>query len=128
MQLKIFAVLRSETLFKSHISVGEQLPVISFGRAETNHDEVASPKQQSVGSQSNEASIFPASRGLSQRGKMKRFSLSHCERPLLAGSRIKHSYLCIYGKLVCRELITTDVDYMLVEIEGSSFTARGQSE
>ena len=44
------------------------------------------------------------------------------------GSRMKHSYLLIYGKLVCRELITTDVDYMLAEIVGSSFTARGRSE
>ena len=34
------------------------------------------------------------------------------------GSRIKHSYLRIYGKLVCK-LITTDVDYMLAEIVGS---------
>ena len=45
------------------------------------------------------------------------------------GSRIKHSYLHIYGKLVCRELIiTTNVDYMLAEIVWSSFTARGWSE
>ena len=33
-------------LFKSHTSFGER--IISFGRAETNDDKVASPKQQSV--------------------------------------------------------------------------------
>ena len=32
------------------------------------------------------------------------------------GSRIKRSYLRMYGKLVCRELLTTDFDYMLAEI------------
>ena len=49
-------------------------------------------------------------------------SSNHC------GPRIKHSYLRIYGKLVCRELITTNVDYMPAEIVGSLFTARGRSE
>ena len=46
MQLNIFAVLRSYTFFKSHICFGVR--VISFQRAEANHD-----KQQS-----NEASIY----------------------------------------------------------------------
>ena len=36
MQLNIFAVLRSLTLFKSHISFGER--IISYDRAETNQD------------------------------------------------------------------------------------------
>ena len=44
MQPNIFAVLQSYTLFKNHISFVEG--IISFERAETNHDKVASPKQQ----------------------------------------------------------------------------------
>ena len=49
MQLDTFAVLRSSRV----ISPLER--IISFDRAETNHDKVASPKQQS-----NEVSIYIA--------------------------------------------------------------------
>ena len=56
-QLNIFPVLRSQTLFRSHNSFGER--VISFERADTNHDKVASPKQQW-----NEASIYTAHNSL----------------------------------------------------------------
>ena len=54
MQLNIFAVLWFLTLCKSHTSFGER--IISFWRAETNHDKVASPNN----SQANEASIHIA--------------------------------------------------------------------
>ena len=46
------------------------------------------------------------------------------------GSRNKHSCLRIYEEFVCKEFsglftIATNGDYMLAEIVGSSFTARG---